>query len=264
MRTALRRCRAGECRLRTARASLRHDEAVIAALVSPTRGGYLSTMTLISRGTIKGVLFSTCAVSATLAACTEVAASHGHRSRCDPPHAQTIAKDRYVRVYSLGGKASRQGGTYACLLRRGSTVALARPRQFRPDSIDHIVLAGTIVAYTDSTHGVDTGSTGIVIVNVASRRTLLTIPGVGGFVDACVISFRDVTDLVVTYRGSVAWIVRKGAHCTTATFEVHSARTSGAPALLEEGPAIVPGSLRVSGQTVSWENSGQRKSAGLS
>jgi hypothetical protein len=117
-------------------------------------------MTPISRGTIKGVLFSICAISATLVACAEVAASHGHPlSRCAPPHAQTIAKNRYIRVYSLGGKAPRQGGTYACLLRRGSTVALARHRPFRPDSIDHIVLAGTIVAYTDSTHGVDTGST---------------------------------------------------------------------------------------------------------
>ncbi len=221
-------------------------------------------MTLIPRGAIKGVLFSMCAVGAVLVACTGVAASHGHRSRCAPPHARTIAKDRYIRVYSLGGKVSRQGGTYACLLRRGSTVVLARPRQFRPDSIDHVALAGTIVAYTDSTHGVDTGSTDIVVVNVASRRTLLTIPGVGGFVDACVISFRDVTDLVVTYRGSVAWIVRKGTRCTTATTEVHSARTSGAYALLEEGPAIAPGSLRVSGQTVSWENAGQRKFASLS
>jgi hypothetical protein len=221
-------------------------------------------MTPISRGTIKGVLFSICVISATLVACTEVAAGHGYRSRCAPPHAQTIAKNRYIRVYSLQGSAPGQGGTYACLLRRGNTVALARRRQFRPDSIDHIVLAGTIVAYTDSTHGVDTGSTDIVVVNVASRRTLRTIPGAGGFVDACVIGFSDVTDLVVTDRGSVAWIVRKGANCTTATFEVHSARASGAPVLLEEGPAIVPGSLRVSGQAVSWENSGQRKSASLS
>jgi hypothetical protein len=131
------------------------------------------------------------------------------------------------------------------------------------DSIGHVVLAGRIVAYTDSTHGVDTGSTGIAVINVAARRTLLTIPGVGGFIDACVISFRDVTDLVVTDRGSVAWIVRKGANCRTATFEVHSAHASGAQSLLEEGPAIVPGSLRVSGQTASWENGGQRRSASL-
>lgn len=111
---------------------------------------------------------------------------------------------------------------------------------------------------------VDTGSTEIAVVDVANRRTLLTVPDAGGFVDGCFIRFREVTDLVVTDRGSVAWIVRRGARCRTATFEVHRARRSGAPALLEEGPAIAPESLRVSGQTVSWQNGGQRKASTLS
>lgn len=202
-------------------------------------------------------------VSAALVMGTGTAAGRGHRSRCAPPHSETVVRDRDVRVYSFAGKAPGHEGTYACLLHGGSTVALAKPRRYRPDSIGHLVLAGTIVAYTDSTHGVDTGSTDIVVVNVAARRTLFTIPGVGGFIDACVISFRDVTDLVVTDRGSVAWIVRKGVNCRTATFEVHSAHASGAQSLLEEGPAIVPGSLRVSVQTASWESGGQRRSASL-
>jgi hypothetical protein len=194
---------------------------------------------------------------------TGTAAGRGHRSRCAPAHSQTVARDRDVRVYSLASKVSGHEGTYACLLHSGSTVALAKPRRYRPDSIGHIVLAGRIVAYTDSTHGIDTGSTDIVVLNLAARRTLLTIPGVGGFIDGCFISFHEVTDLVVTDRGSVAWIVRKGANCQTATFEVQSAHASGAQSWLEEGPAIVPGSLRVSGQTASWENGGQRRSASL-
>ncbi len=204
-----------------------------------------------------------CVLSAALVMGTGAAAGRGHRSRCAPAHSETVARDRDVRVYLLASRAPGHDGTYACLLHSGSTIALAKPRRYRPDSIGHVVLAGTIVAYTDSTHGVDTGSTGIVVVNVAARRTLLTIPGVGGFIDACVISFRDVTDLVVTDRGSVAWIVRKGANCRTTTFEVQSAHASGAQSLLEEGQAIVPGSLRVSGQTASWESGGQRRAASL-
>lgn len=218
---------------------------------------------MANRGAIAGALFAACVVSAALVIGTGAAAGRGHRSRCVTAHSETVARDRDVRVYSLANKASGHDETYACLLHSGSTVALAKPRRYRPDSIDHIVLAGTIVAYTDSTHGIDTGNTGIVVVNVAARRTMLTIPGVGGFIDACVISFRDVTDLVVTDRGSVAWIVRKGANCQTATFEVHSAHASGAQSLLEEGPAIAPRSLRVSGQVASWESSGQRRSASL-
>ena len=102
-----------------------------------------------------------------------------------------------------------------------------------------------------------------MVVDVASRRTLLTIPQVACSVDAGIISFGDVTDLVVTYRGSVAWIVHEGGIRQATTFEVHSAQTSGTPALLDEGQAIVPGSLRLSHQIVSWENAGQRRSAHL-
>jgi hypothetical protein len=196
-------------------------------------------------------------------ACAAATAGLGQRPSCFPSHAHTVAKDRDVRVYSLTGKTPTRGDIYACLLHRGTMVTLSKPGPRRPASIEHITLAGTIVAFTDSTHGVDTGSTDIVVVDVANRRTLLTVPGAGGFIDACFISFHDVMDLVATRRGSVAWLVRKGAQCKTTTYEVFSARASGAPTLLEEGPAIVPGSLRLSDGTVSWENAGQRKSARL-
>jgi hypothetical protein len=156
------------------------------------------------------------------------------------------------------------GGTYACLLRRGTRVTLSKPGSRREvDSIGDVTLAGTIVAFTDSARGVDAGSTSIVVVDVASRRTLLTVAGAGSFVDACFASFRDVADLLVTDRGSVAWLVRKGAGCKTTTYEVHSAQPSVAPTLLDEGPAIVPGSLRLSNGALTWENAGALKSARL-
>lgn len=220
-------------------------------------------MAVISTDAMKRVVLSTLAMSAALVVCTDAAASRGHHSHCAPPHARTIASDRYVRVYSIARKTPRQRHTYACLLRSGSTVALTRRIRNPSESIDHVALAGRIVAYTDSVFGVDTGSTDIVVVNVASRRTLLAIPGVGGYVDACVISFRKVTDLAVTDRGIVAWIVRAGSQCKTATFEVYGAQRSAGPALLAKGPSIAPGSVRVSNQTVSWENGGRRESANL-
>jgi hypothetical protein len=198
-----------------------------------------------------------------LAACAGAVAGPGNRPNCFPPHTQTIAKDRNVRVYSLAGRLAAYGGTYACLLRRGTIVTLTKPGPRRSALIDRVTLAGAIIAYTYSTHGVDTGSTGIAVVDATSGRHLLTIPGVGGFADACVISFSQVTDLVVTHHGSVAWIVRKGARCQTTTFEVHSAQVSGTPALLEEGSAILPESLRFSHGTVTWENAGQQRSAHL-
>lgn len=229
-----------------------------------SRRGYRCSMTPPLEAAIRrGFLPAAGVAIAALAACAAATAGPGQRPSCLPPHAHTIARDRDVRVYSLTAQTSTRGGTYVCLLRRGTIVTLAKPGPRRPASIEHITLAGTIVAFTDSTHGVDTGSTDIVVVDVASRRTLLTVPGAGGFIDACFISFHEVTDLVATYRGAVAWLVRKGARCKTTTYEVYSAQASGAPILLEEGPAIVPGSLRLSDGTVSWKNAGQRKSARL-
>jgi hypothetical protein len=211
----------------------------------------------------RGFLLAAGVAITALIASVGPAAGSGYRSSCSPPHAHTIVKDRDVRVYSLTGKTATSGGTYACLLRRGTIVTLTKPGRGWSDSIDHVTLAGAVIAYADSAHGVDTGTTNIMVVDVVRRRTLLTVPGAGGFVDACVIGFREVADLVVTYRGSVAWIVRKGARCRTTTFEIYSAQVSGALTLLEEGPAIVPGSLRLSNRTVSWGNAGQRKSAHL-
>jgi hypothetical protein len=212
----------------------------------------------------RGCLLAAGMAIATWITCSGVAAGSAGLARCFPAHSQTIAKNQYVRVYSFRETISRgYAGTYACLLRRGSTVALATPRRYHPGSVDHVTLAHTIVAYTLSTHSVDTGSTDIIVVNVANGRTLRTVRGVGGFIDACVISFSDVTDLVVTSRGSIAWIVRKGARCKTSAFEVYSERDGGAPILLEEAPAIAPESLSFSHQTVSWETAGQRKSAPL-
>ena len=202
------------------------------------------------------------AIAATIA--TSGAGAATRPANCLPPHARTLAKDREVRVYSLARKLPIPEDMYACLLGRGTTVALGKPRRYQPASIDHIALAGAIVAYTEATHGVDTASTDIVVLDVTKRHILLTIPRAGGFVDACVISFREVTDLVVTRLGSVVWIVRKGTRCRTSTFQVYSAQVSATtPALLEEGPAIGAMSLRLANQTVSWVNGRARRSARL-
>lgn len=213
--------------------------------------------------TKQGCLLAAGVAITALIACAGAVAGPERHPTCLPPHSHTIAKDRDVRIYSLAGKAPGQGGPYACLLRRGTTVALATPSRYFSHVIGQVTLAGAIVAYTDSQHSVDSGCTGIVVVDVANGHTLIDVPQVACSVDAGIISFSDITDLVVSYRGSVAWIVHGGGVRQAATFKVHSAQTSGAPALLDEGPAIAPGSLHLSHQTVSWENAGQRRSAHL-
>jgi hypothetical protein len=151
------------------------------------------------------------------------------------------------------------------LRRTGRTVTIARParRALRGSAVEHITLAGVMVAYTSSTHGVDTGSTSIEVLDVADGHVVLKVPQAAGFVDPCVIQFHRITDLLVTVRGSIAWILEKGSHCKTTTLQLYSAQVSGTPVLLDEGPTIASESLRLHDGVVSWEGSGRVVSARL-
>lgn len=187
-----------------------------------------------------------------------------HRPTCDSRGARVLAQNREVRVYSRKAKRASEG-IYACLRRTGRTITIARPgrRALRGFDVEHITLAGAMVAYTSSTHGVDTGSTSIEVLDVADRHVVLRVPQAAGFVDACVIQFRRITDLLVTARGSIAWILEKGSRCKTTTLQLYSAQVSGTPVLLDEGPTIASESLRLHDLTVSWEDSGRVVSARL-
>ena len=59
-------------------------------------------------------------------------------------------------------------------------------------------------------------------------------------------------------HGTVAWIVvRSGFGHPTKSIEVHRATTSGSMALLDSGPGIAPGSLRLApGGEVTWLDAG--------
>jgi hypothetical protein len=190
-----------------------------------------------------------------------------HHERCLPRRAHVVAEDRDVRIYSI--KARYMVGahrypyevTYACLLRSGTTMKLTEPNHHWPASDTFVTLNGTMVAYAYSDVGVDTGSTEIVAANVAAHRILLTVPNATGFIDACVIAFRELKDLVVTDHGSVAWILRMGHGCQTQTFQVYDRSSSSETTLLDEGMGIEPESLRVSNRSVSWEDGGRRRYA---
>jgi hypothetical protein len=197
---------------------------------------------------------------------SSAAAHRTHRSRCLPHGANTIAVDRSVRVYYLPEYVEgvrMQRGTYACLLRRGTTLPLEPPEREGPlPELSRITLAGIFVAFVDYQHGVDAGCDIIEVIDVPTGRTAL-VAGVGCSVDACQIRCERATDLVVNEHGTVAWIVtRSGFGHPSPSIEVHSASTSGSTALLDSGLGIVPGSLRLApGGEVSWLDAGRAEYA---
>lgn len=210
-----------------------------------------------------------CILLAAITLLPSAGATSAHRASCLPRRAHTVAQDRMVRVYALTTKNPANGMiesemTYACLLRTGKKVKLTEHESGRfPGSVDNITLGGPMVAFTYSTHGIDTGKVDIVVVNVASRHQLLKLPEVGGHVDSCIISFTDIEDLVVSDRGSVAWIAATGRGCHVKTFQVYTALVGGTPTLVEEGPEIAPESLSLYKHKLTWKEAGQPRSSYL-
>jgi hypothetical protein len=197
---------------------------------------------------------------------SRASASHSRHRRCFPHGAQTIALNRSVRVYSIPdyieGVRIESPGTYACLLHRGTTLALAPMHGGRPlHHLSHITLAGTIVAFVDSQTYVGARCDVIEVIDVANRRTVLSVSNVGCGGKAPVGA--AAADLVVNEHGSVSWITerwrrQKAGPIASVSFEVHSATTSCSTTLLDSGTGIAAGSLRLApGGEVSWIDGGR-------
>jgi hypothetical protein len=191
-------------------------------------------------------------------------ARRSRQHRCLPHGAETIALNRNVRVYSIPeyveGARIESPGTYACERRRGTTLALAPVNRKRPrlrHELRHVTLAGTIVAFVDFQFFIDAGCDVIEVVDMARQQMVLVVPDVG-----CrgkrVGGEAQAAKLVVNEHGSVAWItqtwmVQRGGHVGSVSFEVHDANRGGSMALLDTGAGIVPGSLRLApGGEVTW------------
>jgi hypothetical protein len=165
-----------------------------------------------------------------------------------------------VRIYSVtdgvAGAPRGPSASYACLFRNGSTVLLVGPKPRPQGGLNHRLaearLAGTTLAYTEVQFGIDSGCTSIHVIDVTTRRALLTLPQVACFVDAGFVRAGWVTDLVVNRRGSVAWIAAEGRQ-REESFEVRRADVAGQSVLLDEGAKIAPRSLQPApGGEVSW------------
>jgi hypothetical protein len=189
------------------------------------------------------------------------AVARHHRSLCNPHGSETLAANRSVRVYSLPewieGVRTGRHRTYVCLFRRGKTLALEPSHRPRFHTLAHFTLAGTVLAFVENQHGIDTGCVGINVIDVAKGRTIFSVP-VGCYSANFGGSGVVAVNLIVNEHGSVAWIVSRRETNEPMTFEVHIGSTSGSALLLDAGPSIVPESLRLApGGEVSWLDTGR-------
>jgi hypothetical protein len=213
-------------------------------------------------------LTSSLGAAATVIAFSATQTVASHRSDCLPRGAQTIAADHSVRVYTLRQRhAQLPIGSYACLFRTGKTVPLVKsqpgPGHLPFAALTHAALAGTIVAFAAVQHGVDSGCFSITVLDVPTKRTLISIAQAACYVDAGFVKAGRVSDLVVSARGEIAWISTKGRNGAE-TFEVRTAALGNSSTLLDEGAEIASGSLRLTSRgEVSWINGGRTRYAKL-
>lgn len=139
------------------------------------------------------------------------------------------------------------------------TLLPARFQRHFLGSVGPFVLAGDFVGYIETQHGVDSGTTTLIVVDVASRRKLHEIAA-GHYVDAGLVFSEGITDFVVSNHGSVAWIVerkKRGSFEEERTVQVVG--PTGTPTIADASTTIDPMSLRLSGHTLSWSDGGVRR-----
>ena len=188
---------------------------------------------------------------------------------CPRRGAEVLASNKLVRVYaypSTKERYPRPRRSEACLVGRGTRMTLFDPEsdEGRHPRFSVVALSGTLVAYSISHHGTDSGGSRLLLANVKARRILRELPG-EGFVDAGFAGGTYRTDLVLDPSGSAALIEERVGPVSerTDSFVVRAAPLGGEELLLDEGPDIEPHSLRLRSGTLSWQNAGVTRTARL-
>jgi hypothetical protein len=177
---------------------------------------------------------------------------------CKSKAAKTLLSTRHARVFQKGDRI------YACL-RRGHRVFRIGTRQsIGGNNKRNLRLAGRYVAYSSTLNAVKVTvrnlRSGRVVHNEAAAQ--LTRPALS-----------SLTDVKLKRTGAIAWIVRltpidgplapdPSPADSQPDYQVLKADRAGR-ALLDSGLDIAPGSLRLSGATVSWTKAGASRSAAL-
>jgi len=174
---------------------------------------------------------------------------------CGPAEARTLAASGVARVYALNDRV------YGC-----SERSPARSYQLGDSSFCNgggragpVAVAEQLVAYGLERCGVDTGTSVVALRRMTDGRVLGELPALTGL--PAPESYAQVTAVLATPAGAVAWIALASSIVRhTRIVEVHEyvhQRTE----LLDSGPAIGPGSLRLRGTRLSWQHGSTQRHA---
>ena len=198
-----------------------------------------------------------------LDAVVPVAPALGARSRC-ARSGVVVASTRQVEVYRREVNSTGPGGRhtdwFACRISTKRSLAFADPFiayinvPSATVKIAGLFAAAAVIGATGSHNGVN-----VVVIDLRPSRPQMVFQRAATSIGRQA----NVTDLVLSSRGAVAWIVRTDPY-SGLRFEVRAAGSNHVERLLDRGPKIDRHSLRLSGSTLTWLDAGHRRSASLS
>jgi hypothetical protein len=145
------------------------------------------------------------------------------------------------------------GCTGAKQYRLGNATNCPRAALVRP-----VTVAGAVAAYGLEQCGVDTGSTEVIVRSLSSGKQLSADAATTGLQRPE--SYQAVGSLVLKGDGAVAWIAE--AHSIVGGGQLIEVHRHGR--LLDSGPAIALGSLRLRGSRLSWRHGSKIRTSTLS
>lgn len=210
------------------------------------------------REVISALLLAVVAVLAVAVSASAGTSSGGGHAACLPRGAHTLAADRVAVAFSW------HGSVWACLAATGERRNLAGAGfcNRAAGRAAPVRLAGRTVAYGLERCGVDTGSSTVMVLDLAAGKRLADLTA--ATLPLGPESYVSVVSLVLRADGAVGWI----AHVASlvgragAPYEVHGF-SGGKSSLLDSGAAIGPASLRLAGSTMTWRDGKTTGSASL-
>lgn len=220
------------------------------------------------------LLVATLSVLACLSAVTGSGANGG-TDRCVSPDSRTVVANEYARIFVKQEPSPKAGRYYGCHRRSGRKTLLSQePSGDIVYSVGRFRLAGALAAYERvKSTGISRGAhperqifvRDLVTARISRRLQTGEVRG-AAFAEP---EPKDgVRDLVVSWKGDVAWIVHNpfalrppepNVNRSSRTTEVYVAPRGEAPRLLDQGDGIADTSLTRSGCAISWVRDGARR-----
>ncbi len=198
-----------------------------------------------------------------LAAAGPAQARHPERTKCTARGAHTIIATETGRIFSTARRGETQARIYGCLYSQNRRYFLGEDGDCDPGPVvGKLILIGRYVGFAETHCNIDQGEDAVVVRDLRTGREKWRAATATGTEDGA--ASTEVTDLVMSRTGSVAWIANWDANSggmeTPHPNDDRQVRKlePGAPeggTLLASGLDIEPGSLGLSSRTrggFSW------------